>query len=141
MEAWAEVLKVWEENIDEIAIELKASFDRDASQKDRYSLEDLRQIMRGGIAMMGAEAESPAKGTEVREGYLASIVPGLFDQGLDLAGLSGVTIEIAMRVLPLIVNRLSPDNKSAGSDFVVLAYRKYMYDTVRVGLDVRDGKY
>jgi hypothetical protein len=139
MEPWAaELLKVWEENIDVIAEHLQAGFERDPTQVGKYSLEDTRQMMRGGIAIL--ESELSGTGAEMREGYLQSILPGLHEKGLKPESSAAVTLLAAMRIYHLVLLRISSEHREKAGDFLWSTYGKYMSDLVRVWFELLSGK-
>jgi hypothetical protein len=140
MEPWAaELLSVWDKNNDDVAKELLDAMERDPTQQGKYSLEDMRQFMRGGLAIF--EAELGGRGAELREAYLQSIMPGvLHHQGTPLGVAAAVTLVVAVRSYPLLLERMSPENRAKAGDFFCSAYQKYMTDFIRVGLEVLNDK-
>lgn len=135
MEPWfEELLKVWRDSIDDLAQELLDAYERDPSQRGKWDLETLRQLNQGGIALI--PAEYAGNGTEMREAYLESVLPGMFAAGSSLPVTCASTIEMAMRTYPLLMARMTPENREKASDFLCRTWGRYTFDLIRVGLNV-----
>jgi hypothetical protein len=139
MEAWAkEAIELWQTN----RLEIVRAFHAGAAQNPylppddpvkNYSVEDTIQMVDGAGAMIAEELEG--RGSDIKDTYMMSVIPGILSQGQSLATLVGVVTMNAVLACNLIVPKASPEHRDQIGRFYVNWYVKFNLDMVRVGLE------
>lgn len=139
MEAWAqEAIDLWRNN----TMEIVRAFHEGAENNPHlppddpvknYSVDDTIQLVHGVGAMIAEELEG--RGTDIKDTYMLSVIPGILSQGQSLATLVGVVTMNAVLAYNLIVPKATPENREMIGRFVVNWYVKFNLDMVKVGLE------
>ncbi|MDI1477093.1 hypothetical protein [Polyangium sp. y55x31] len=80
MEPWArEFLDAYTAAIPDAAQALLDSLNKDPTRKGQYKLDDMAQVLQGGLAMAREYLEQGT--TEIRDTYVNTVIPGMIAQG------------------------------------------------------------
>ncbi|MRG94792.1 hypothetical protein [Polyangium spumosum] len=139
MESWAaEVVELWKKNRIPLAERtLQALQQNPHVPVKSYTFEDFIQMVDGTGAMIAEELE--ARGSDVRDTWLNSVVPGILSQGQPLSALVGQVTMNAIVIYNLLVPLASEEHRAKIGSFIQNWYAKFNTDLVAVGLEYAKG--
>jgi len=135
MEAWArEVVDLWRDNRVRLAeVTLQAVLQNPNMPVKAYTVEDFLQMVDGTSAMIAEELSG--QGSEIRDTWLNSVIPGVLSQGQPLSGVVGQITMNALVIYNQLVPRASEENRAKISTFIINWFAKFNTDLVKVGLE------
>ncbi len=134
MQAWAqEFVEVWKANNRRMAEAVLKAIRQNPSIAMSYTLEDLEQMFLGSLAMMQEELEG--RGTDIRDTYINSVMPGIFAQGEKLSSLVHQVTFNAVLVYNLLIPEVSEANREDAGNYLMWWYANLNRDIILVGLE------
>jgi hypothetical protein len=137
MQAWAqEFVEVWKKNNRFIAESVLRAINENPNISGKYRLEDMEQLFLGAVAMM--EEELTGRGSEIRDTYINSAIPGILnqDQGETLSSLVHQVTFNCTLVYTLLIPMLSAEHREQAGKYLMWWYANLNRDIVKIGLEV-----
>ncbi len=127
MEAWArELLDVWAPQVMEIVEASMPSVDR--MWVGKYTSEDVAQMVRACVAMVGEELEGST--SDLRESYFEMLIPGLAAQGETVSAMAAIDMAIVIRITIAVIPKLAPEHQVKAAEFFVDWQMRFVRDVV-----------
>jgi len=136
MEEWAnEFISVWEKNRVELAeVGLHHIQNNALLPIKEYTLADSLQLLDGTTAMMREVLEGT--GSDVRDMYFNTVIPGILAQGQPVAGFVGQVTLVAIVFAGLVLPQISDKHRADGAKFIANFYMNFNYEIVRIGIEM-----
>ncbi|HRI71463.1 MAG TPA: hypothetical protein PK156_44825 [Polyangium sp.] len=136
MEAWAtEFITVWEKNRVQFAqAGLDAIQGNPLLPVKEYSLSDSLQFLDGTTAMM--REVLTGSGTDVRDMYFNSVIPGIIAQGQPVSGFVAQVTLVAVVFASSLLPQIRKKHRDQAAKFLAEFYMEFNYQIVKIGMEM-----
>jgi hypothetical protein len=136
MEAWAkEFITVWEQNREQLAkLGLHHIQNNPLIPIKEYALDDALQLLDGTTAMMREVLEGT--GTDVRDMYFNSVVPGVLAQGNPPQAFVAQVTLVAVLYTAMVLPQIRETYRSQAAEFLGTFFMTFNYEIVKAAMEM-----